>query len=487
MPGSDIWIAPLIRLPDSPARPSFFTARAARFALIFLLIEFLDEFVFGAREAAWPLIRADLGLSYAQIGLLLGVPNLVSNLIEPFLAILGDVWRRRVLVLGGGVIFAGSLLLTALSRDAGLLMVSFITLYPASGAFVSLSQATLMDLAPARREQNMARWTFAGSVGVVGGSLALAAAASLGLDWRGLFVVLALLTLAVLAAAWRVPYDGVRGKGGASTSSASVARTGASTGSATDTPPELVEGRPGASTGAASVTPPELAEGRPGASTSAASATPPELVEGRPGVSTSSASVALLAAGLMDALRALRRGEVWRWLILLDCADLLLDVLLGFLALYMVDVAGVTAGEAAMAVAVWTGVGLVGDLLLIPLLERVRGLSYLRVSAAVELLLFPAFLLAPGFWPKLILLAALGFFNAGWYAILQAGLYAAMPGQSGTALAVKNVSGLAAGLIPLALGLIAQRFGLEAALWLLLLGPLALLVGLPRGGDGVAG
>ena len=189
----------------------------------------------------------------------------------------------------------------------------------------------------------------------------------------------------------------------------------------------------------------------------------------------------------MDALRALRRGEVWRWLILLDCADLLLDVLLGFLALYMVDVAGVTAGEAAMAVAVWTGVGLVGDLLLIPLLERVRGLSYLRVSAAVELLLFPAFLLAPGFWPKLILLAALGFFNAGWYAILQAGLYAAMPGQSGTALAVKNVSGLAAGLIPLALGLIAQRFGLEAALWLLLLGPLALLVGLPRGGDGVAG
>jgi|GEM_PF-119337 len=429
-----------MRLPDSSARPSSLTGRAARFALVFLVIEFLDEFVFGVREAAWPLIRTDLGLTYAQIGLLLGVPGFVSNLVEPFLAILGDVWRRRVLVLGGGAVFAGGLLLIALSRDANLLMVSFVFLYPASGAFVSLSQATLMDLAPARREQNMACWTFAGSVGVVGGPLLLAAAISLGLDWRGLFVALAVLALAVLAAAWRVPYDGARGKGGDS------------------------DARP-------------LSLSKGGASTSSASV-------GQGGPSTSSghrsASAALLGAGLKDAMAALRRGEVWRWLILLDASDLLLDVLLGFLALYMVDVVGVTAGEAATAVAVWTGVGLVGDLLLIPLLERVRGLSYLRVSAAVELTLFPAFLLAPGFWPKLALLAALGFFNAGWYAILQARLYTALPGQSGVALAVKNVSGLAAGLIPLALGLIAQRFGLETALWLLLLGPVALLVGLPR-------
>lgn len=32
-------------------------------SLSLLAIEFLDEFVFGAREAAWPLIRTDLGLS----------------------------------------------------------------------------------------------------------------------------------------------------------------------------------------------------------------------------------------------------------------------------------------------------------------------------------------------------------------------------------------------------------------------------------------
>jgi hypothetical protein len=126
-----------------------------------LAIEFLDEFVFGTREAAWPLIRADLGLSYAQIGMLLGLPNVIGNLVEPALGILGDVWRRRALILGGGVAFALALLLTALSQSFPALLLSFILFYPASGAFVSLSQATLMDADPARHEQNMARWTFA--------------------------------------------------------------------------------------------------------------------------------------------------------------------------------------------------------------------------------------------------------------------------------------------------------------------------------------
>jgi FSR family fosmidomycin resistance protein-like MFS transporter len=123
-------------------------------------------------------------------------------------------------------------------------------------------------------------------------------------------------------------------------------------------------------------------------------------------------------------------------------------------------------------------VGLVGDLALIPLLERVRGLSYLRVSALATLALFPAMLLVPEFWQKLVLLGLIGFFNAGWYAILQAQLYGSLPGQSGTALAAKNVSGMVGALIPLFLGLVAERWGLSAAMWLLLAGPVALVIGL---------
>jgi FSR family fosmidomycin resistance protein-like MFS transporter len=172
---------------------------------------------------------------------------------------------------------------------------------------------------------------------------------------------------------------------------------------------------------------------------------------------------------------------VLRWLVLLEFADLMLDVLLGFLALYLVDVGGATPAQAGLAVAVWTGAGLLGDFALIPLLERVRGLRYLMISALLELVLFPAMLLAPGFAPKVVLLGLLGFFNAGWYAILQAQLYGSLPGQSGTALAVKNVSGRITSVIPFALGLAAEQWGLNVAMWLLLAGPVALVVGLRKG------
>ena len=124
-----------------------------------LAIELLDELVFGAREAAWPLIRDDLSLSYTQIGLLLSVPNLVSLVVEPVLGVASVTWRRRALVLGGGLCFALALALAAGAPAFWVLLVAFSLLYPASGAFVSLSQAALMDLEPGRREHNMARWT----------------------------------------------------------------------------------------------------------------------------------------------------------------------------------------------------------------------------------------------------------------------------------------------------------------------------------------
>ena len=45
----------------------------------------------------------------------------------------------------------------------------------------------------------------------------------------------------------------------------------------------------------------------------------------------------------MIAFAALKDKTVLRWLILLEFSDLMLDMLYGFLALYFVDVAHVTA------------------------------------------------------------------------------------------------------------------------------------------------
>jgi FSR family fosmidomycin resistance protein-like MFS transporter len=166
-------------------------------------------------------------------------------------------------------------------------------------------------------------------------------------------------------------------------------------------------------------------------------------------------------------------------LVLLEFSDLMLDVLLGFLALYFHDVVGLTGAQAAGAVFIWLVVGLLGDFLLIPLLERMDGLGYLRWSVILELLLFPAFLLVPWSWLKLVLIGLLGFFNSGWYAILKGRLYSALPGKSGTVMALDNITGLVGSLLPFGIGLAADAFGLHVAIWLLLAGPIALIIGLP--------
>jgi FSR family fosmidomycin resistance protein-like MFS transporter len=377
----------------------------AVFVLLLLVIEWLDEFIYGMREAAWPLIRNDLNLDYTQIGILLGLPNLLAVFIETGMGILADMGKRRMLILGGGVVFAIASFLTALSGNFLLLLISFIIFYPASGAFVGLAQATLMDIDTSRHEQNMARWTFAGSVGVLTGSLALGFVSTFGLGWRELFFVSGIITIVLWAVMRRMAF-------------------------------------------------------------------PKEQADDEEPMS--------FREGLRSAFKTMKKFEVMRWFVLLEFSDFLLDVLHGYMALYFVDIVGVDELQAGIAVTVWTGIGLIGDFLLIPLLERVRGLDYLRYSALAELILYPMFLLIPGFVPKVIVLALLGFCNAGWYSVLQAQVYTAMPGQSGAVMTISNVIGLTKPLIPVVIGFVATQYDLQVALWLLLIAPIALLVGIPR-------
>ncbi|HEX5708752.1 MAG TPA: MFS transporter [Pyrinomonadaceae bacterium] len=398
-------------------------ANFARASFLFicglLAVEFIDELVDGVRGAAWPLIRADLRLSYSQIGMLLSVPTLVAAAIEMGVGVLGDVWNRRALVLGGGVFFALGLAVFGFSQNFYALLAAAVIFYPASGAFVNLSQAALMDSEPRRREQNMARWTLAGSAANVAGPLALAAAVWAGAGWRELFLLMSLLTLGVLLFVRRFHFP------------------------------------------------------LPAHDDDATEAGEARRARG-------------FKAGVSGALGSLRRKEVWRWLVLLEVGDLTGDVLKGFLALYFVDVVGASESEAAFAVLIWVAVGLPGDALVVPVLERVRGLVYLRATMAATLLFYAAFMLARSTTTKLILLGLLGLANAGWYSVLKARLYAELPGQSGTVMTISNVSGIFGGLVPLAVGALAERFGLGATMWLFAAGPVLMLAGLltaPRGKD----
>lgn len=170
-----------------------------------LAIELFDELVGGTRAAAWPLIRGDLRLSYTEIGLVLAIPGFVGSALDPVIGVLGDTGRRRALMLAGGVAFVASAALTSTAVGFWTLLAALVVGNPATGAFVSLAQATLMDREPHARERNMARWTLAGSFGYVGGPLLLAGALALGAGWRAAILVLAVAALPCVVGVRRIP------------------------------------------------------------------------------------------------------------------------------------------------------------------------------------------------------------------------------------------------------------------------------------------
>ncbi len=331
------------------------------------------------------------------------MPGLASVAIEPLIGLFGDMGHRRRLLIAGGILYCLSLVLYAASPGFIALLIAWLIFFPASGAFVSLSQASLMDIDLKRHAQNMARWNFSGSVGNVAGPLLLVAVAGLMVGWRGTVLGCALFSLLMLATAFRLPARAIR----------------------------------------------------PNPNHDAQS----------------------FAKATQTAIQALRQFEVARWQALLQASDLMLDLFKSFLALYMVDVVGVSETSAALVLAVWIGAGLLGDLILIPLLERVPSLRYLRISVAAVLLIYPAFLFAPGWAMKLVLVSLLGFATAGWYPVLQSRAYSALPERSGTVVALGNVFGLVAAALPLGLASVAANWGLDFAMWLLMIGPIVVGIG----------
>jgi FSR family fosmidomycin resistance protein-like MFS transporter len=392
-----------------------------------LAVELADELVDGAKGAALPLIRHDLGLSYPQIGLLASVPLLVGGLLELPLGVLaGEGRRRRLAILAGGIVFVLTLLGAASARSFAVLLGAFIAFFPASGAFVSLTQAELMDTWPDRQAQMMTRWDLAGSTGGVAGPLLLAAVLATGGSWRDTYLALAgLAALAWLGLCLRRPRagDAVGAGKAAEASGAGGAAGGASKAGA------------GSNGGAERSW----------------------RVRGR------------------EVLAALRDWGTVRWLVLLQVADLLVDVFTGFLALYLVNVGHLRPTVAALAIAIRLGAALAGDAALIVVLERVGDLTVLRISAVAAALLYPGFLLVPGIAAKLVLLAVLSAATAPWYPLLQARLYGSLPGRSSAAVTLSSAAGLAGGLGPLAVGLAAQAFGLSWALAGLAAVPVAIL------------
>jgi FSR family fosmidomycin resistance protein-like MFS transporter len=375
---------------------------------IFVLyaIELLDEVVYGLYGATLPIIKSDLALTYLQVGLLTTVPGLVAIVLEPFIGVLGDTRFRRTLVRGGILATAFGLALVAFGQTYAIILTAFCILYVASGAYVNMAQATLMDLNPARTEQTMARWTLFGSIGVAVAPVAATLAFGLGYGWRELYLALAGAAGVYVALVWRIAFN---------------AHSGADHGT---------------------IDPRQL---------------------------------------LRDFFTAVKNSTLVRFVLLTELADLMLDKLYEVTGLYFFDVVGVDLTQAALASAVYTVVGLAGNVVLIPLLERVDGLRVVRYSTIAAIGLYIAFLTVPVVWLKYVLIGALSLATTAWFPVLRGRTFSALPGQSGMVVAIAAVANLSILVTPTVLGALADAFGLQAAMWLLLIGPLALLVGLPKG------
>lgn len=331
--------------------------------------------------------------------------------------------RRRRMILSGGLVFIASVLAAGLATSFAGLLVALTIFFPASGMFVSLTQAAVMDSAPDRQALHMARWTLAGSIGAVTGPILVAVVLGVGGTWRLAFVLIAGFS----AAAW-----------------CAVAWTGR--------PAQACAGKtPNDGNGAY----PNSADN--------------EDADGEPAW-----------PGWAAAVSIVRRSGAIRWLMLLEVANLLLDVLTAFLALYLVAVLHVAPSVAALAVAVRLGAGLAGDVIVIRVLARLAARRVLRVSIWAALALLPAFLVVPGLGLKLVLLAALTIATAPWYPVLQAELYGSLPGRSGLAVSLTSASGLLGAIGPLTVGLLAERFGLGWAMAALCIVPV-LMLAVPAG------
>ena len=159
-----------------------------------------------------------VGLSGAQIGLLLALTLLGDAAISLWLTTHADrLGRRRVLLLGAVLLLAGGLAFAATPVFAVLLVAATIGVISPSGnevgPFLAVEQASLAQLVdPVRRTRLFTRYQLAGSLATAFGALAAGAVVQLAAGrvvdeadaYRAVIVAYALVGVALAVVFWRV-------------------------------------------------------------------------------------------------------------------------------------------------------------------------------------------------------------------------------------------------------------------------------------------
>jgi predicted MFS family arabinose efflux permease len=132
-------------------------------------------------------VRADLGLTYADVGLILAAPA-ASGLLGHGLWIAADYVDRRLMSTVGAVFYGLCLLLIASAHSLGLVLAGAFLWGIASDGMIAGCELTLIQLSGPRLTANLGWVNAFAAVGDLLGPLSVAFATGLGGDWRQILV-----------------------------------------------------------------------------------------------------------------------------------------------------------------------------------------------------------------------------------------------------------------------------------------------------------
>lgn len=419
----------------------------------------------GGMPALLPQLKEDYGLTYAQLGVVLLVLNITSSLIQPLFGYWSDKRPQGWLVAFGPLLAAAGLALVGFARSYEGVLLAAVLCGIGVALFHPEGARAARGVAGGQRATAMSIFSVGGNLGFALGPVVAVALVRAwgpeGLAW--LVLPAALLAVAAMAA---LPGMARREREAA----AGAVRPPAAIASGTAAPP----GPSGRGRVAANG---ERSSGDPQPATGAARRDRPATGTGSGAGSASAASAGQAAAPNWFA-EALLIGVVgvrsWLQFGVLS--------LMPFLYLEKAGADGVSTG---VLLFVFLAAGAVGTLVGGPLADRIGTRTVLIASMAALIPLHWALVHGPA-WATLPLLAATGFALVATFSITLVMSQDFMPGHVAVASGLNTGFSIGLGGIgAAALGALADRWGLEATLSLMVLLPvlglvLTLLVPVPE-------
>lgn len=159
-----------------------------------LLVGLVEETVAFLPYGAVESIRADVGLSYVEVGVLLALYPGVGLLATP-LGVVADHVNRRVMAAVGGVGYGLGMFLFAAADGFWMLFTAVVVMGLAGDAMVRAVEVSLVEVTGDNVEPALARSNLLGAIGDLIGPLLLVAALGSGLGWRAAFWAAGLLLI----------------------------------------------------------------------------------------------------------------------------------------------------------------------------------------------------------------------------------------------------------------------------------------------------